>query len=776
MQAALNLDSNIITGASGSNSPLSSVGATFSETGLIQVPIYQGGERVEEEIVDLQIKATIKQRGEYDQDPPIAIISDFVWNALTFQYDAEINWNIDTVLELLGIDSEPIDITGVALTDLITTASDHDFAAGDRVYFPARTGGTEITIGYGNWYYVLASGLTNDDFKVSATLNGAAVNFSTDISAGTVRRAPADVSSADLGLGLSWRRDSGSAWIVADNSVDLELSNSYPRETDGTPLSAGSAAADAWIALRAALYDRAQSLTGGQIAQALDNLGCSADVQSILGAADFDAIVALLALVIGADVQAWDADLDTWATVTPSADGQSLVSAANYAAMRALLTLVVGTDVQAFHANLTAFAALTNAANKLGYFNGTNMSTTDLTAVARTFLALATQQNQLDYMTNGLSPAQGDLFYFNGTNTAKLTAGTAGQHLKTNGVSANPTWEEVPLPRNYLTGFTLSNNVADATNDIDIAPGACRGSADAVNLVLSAATTKQLDAAWTAGSAAGGLDQGSIANAIYHLHAIRDLVNNLTDVIFSLSHDESAVVTMTIASPCVVTWGVANKGHGLVAGSPFKFSTTGALPTGVVAGTQYYVIATSLTETTFQFSATNGGSAVNATGSQSGVHTGLAGPKLPTGYTVFRCIGFVVRQSAALLPFFQDGDEVTLVTPVQDASTTSLSTARTVFTLATVACGLRLAVKYRAPELAGSAGGIVIQPMIETDAAPSSSASPGFSQGVSTVALAVGEGWIITNSLGQIAARSTVASTTLRIVVLGWRHRRGRDR
>lgn len=39
-----------------------------------------------------------------------------------------------------------------------------------------------------------------------------------------------------------------------------------------------------------------------------------------------------------------DADLQTWAGVTPSANGQSLVAAANYAAMRALLDLEAGTD------------------------------------------------------------------------------------------------------------------------------------------------------------------------------------------------------------------------------------------------------------------------------------------------------------------------------------------------------------------------------------------------------------------------------------------------
>jgi hypothetical protein len=47
----------------------------------------------------------------------------------------------------------------------------------------------------------------------------------------------------------------------------------------------------------------------------------------------------------------------------------------------------------------------------------------------------------------------------------------------------------------------------------------------------------------------------------------------------------TATVTMTIASPCVVTW----TGHGLVEGAPVIFTTSGALPTGITAGTTYYV-------------------------------------------------------------------------------------------------------------------------------------------------------------------------------------------
>lgn len=80
---------------------------------------------------------------------------------------------------------------------------------------------------------------------------------------------------------------------------------------------------------------------------------------------------------------------------------------------------------------------------------------------------------------------------------------------------------------------------------------------------------------------------------------------------------KSGDVTVTIASPAVVTL----TAHGLKAGSKVSFTSDGALPTGITAGTTYYVIATGLTANAFQFSETEGGSAVNTSGTQSGTHS-----------------------------------------------------------------------------------------------------------------------------------------------------------
>ncbi len=81
----------------------------------------------------------------------------------------------------------------------------------------------------------------------------------------------------------------------------------------------------------------------------------------------------------------------------------------------------------------------------------------------------------------------------------------------------------------------------------------------------------------------------------------------------------AGAVTITIATPGVITWPAA---HGFIANQPIVFTTTGALPTGLVAGTTYFVSATGLTATTFSVSATAGGATIATTGAQSGAHTG----------------------------------------------------------------------------------------------------------------------------------------------------------
>lgn len=74
-------------------------------------------------------------------------------------------------------------------------------------------------------------------------------------------------------------------------------------------------------------------------------------------------------------------------------------------------------------------------------------------------------------------------------------------------------------------------------------------------------------------------------------------------------------VTVTIASPGVFTW----NSHGMPNDRPVMFRTTGALPTGILPETVYYVV--NRASNTFRVAATVGGSAINTSGTQSGTHT-----------------------------------------------------------------------------------------------------------------------------------------------------------
>jgi hypothetical protein len=108
-----------------------------------------------------------------------------------------------------------------------------------------------------------------------------------------------------------------------------------------------------------------------------------------------------LGLAIGTNVQAYDADLTTYAGITPSANIQSLLGSADYSAARTNLGLVIGTNVQAYDADLTTYAGITPSANIQTFLGSANNAAalTNLGAVGLSGTNVFTGQN-----TFNLSP------------------------------------------------------------------------------------------------------------------------------------------------------------------------------------------------------------------------------------------------------------------------------------------------------------------------------------------------------------------------------------
>jgi hypothetical protein len=76
--------------------------------------------------------------------------------------------------------------------------------------------------------------------------------------------------------------------------------------------------------------------------------------------------------------------------------------------------------------------------------------------------------------------------------------------------------------------------------------------------------------------------------------------------------------TITIADPAVVSVTT----HGWLAGQRIQFSTSGQLPEPLVPGTDYYLVPT-VTTGAFSIAHEAGGTAIETTGSQSGVHNAI---------------------------------------------------------------------------------------------------------------------------------------------------------
>jgi hypothetical protein len=129
----------------------------------------------------------------------------------------------------------------------------------------------------------------------------------------------------------------------------------------------------------------------------------------------------------------------------------------------------------------------------------------------------------------------------------------------------------------------------------------------------------------------------------------------------STNRPKTSAVTITIASPGVVSW----TAHGLPEGTLVTFSTTGALPTGLAANTSYYVVNPNAND--FQLANTRGGTAINTSGSQSGTHR--AGAALDNAYWYYVRAGGVDLSSG--VPAWSSGIHLRVAAPIRTPETSA---------------------------------------------------------------------------------------------------------
>ena len=591
----------------------------------------------------------------------------------------------------------------------------------DRVWETAAAPGTgNVSMGGAKTGYQAFSAAfsSGNTIYYAIVLQGGALwevgeNNLTSGSPWTLARSAPGVLAGSSGVGALVNFTSGTVDVFCDGAPAAVVALIYAAVQSSRQITAGT------------------GLAGGGDLSADRSLALASITAAILAATPFGPFTTI--------ASATTTDLSTVATVGVSISGTTTITG-------------FGTGADLFRVGKFAGAlTLTHNATSLILPGAANITT----AAGDRFIALSDGSGNwtvVDYTKADGTPVVGAASVF--SRTGAVVAASGDYTIAGNTVA---------LPRSYLAGLATSNNGGTPNSKIDVAAGACRDDTDAFNIVFSA--SKTINCATTGADA---LDVGALGISLwYHAYGIAKADGTMASLA-SLAPSVTATITVTIASPGVVTW----TGHGLGVGAPVAFTTTGALPTGITAATTYYV-KTVVDVNSFQIAATQGGTVINTSGSQSGVHTGTSTPTLPTGYIYKRRVGsFKTDGSAHILAFNQNGDEFLWAAPVGDVSVTNLSTTAVSYTL-TTPLGLECLAIISGLVLQAANAVVLLTALDTTDTAPNVNypntiTSPNAQYGSFQMNLR-------TNTSSQIRARSGQASTTLGITTLGWMDQRGRN-
>lgn len=643
-----------------------------------------------------------------------------------------------------------------------------------------------------------------DKIKLDGVQAGAQVNAVTSVAGKT---GVVTLVKGDVGLGN------------VDNTSDL----SKPIST------ATQAALDAKAAKAANLSDLANAdaalanLGGGATgisvfkaansSTALTAIGATATGSALVTAANAAAARSTLGLVIGTDVQAYDADLAAIAAITPSQGdilyhngtawtrlaagtngwflrtngaganpswinipgGGDMLAANNLSDLTNIAT--ARTNLGATSTGVSLFTATDAAAARTAIGAGTGNGNGTVTSIAMTvptFLSVSgspvttsgtfavtlsgTALPAINGGTGQNSYAVGDLLYASTTTAlSKLADVATGNALISGGVGVAPSWGKIGLTTHISGTLAIANG---GTNITTYAAGDI--------LYASAANTLSKLAIGSTGqvlSISGGVPVWTSSSSAWP-----------AGTLYGLTLSQASATTVGIA-----VGGCANEDGGtafnMVLGSAITKSlsawaagtTNGALDTGTIAASTWYHV---------HLIRKDSDGSIDALLSLS-----ATAPTMPSGYTARRRLGSIfTNASSQVTSFLQIGDRFIWVSPVQDVNVSSAGTAAVSRTLSvptgvSVRAIMYVRIRYIATSVDVTG---IISPLNVADIAPGAILTGQYNIAASSSG-STGDQFsgtyieVQTNTSAQLRTRLSATSANLNLIIntIGWFDTRG---